>query len=191
MCGSLADCDKIISELQKNNHLGCRLVFSWLFDMGSNVLNACALLPGIIIVNSEWVAHLVLFQNEETLNAFNGTIGHELAHKDDDYVFWEFGTKDKKFVNWINEVHADFSGTVKSFAAKRENEIRAISYKKGYKGKKDRDTFGHPSWNRRLVYISEFNFNEKLIRQIATDVNCKNEKLINNVINHYSDITLR
>ena len=142
------------------NYTPCKLIPSWMFDMGSNTLNACAFLPGIIIINSEWVAHLALFQNEETKNAFKATLGHELAHKDNDYVFCEFGTKDKKFVNWINEVHADFSGADKSFHADRVKEINAIEYKLKFKGKRDKDSAGHPSWSRRLEYVSKYNFNE-------------------------------
>ena len=174
----------------KGNIFDCKLVFSWLFDMGSKTLNACALLPGIIIVNSEWAAHLVLFRNPETINAFWATIGHEMTHKDNDYVFWEFWTKDKTFVNWINEVHADFGGTIKCLDGKRAYAIRAVSYKKKYKGKKDRDTLTHPSWNKRLEYISKYNFNEALIRKIATDVGCKNEKLINNICSYYAVLRL-
>lgn len=183
--------DQTVLDLQKENYSKCKIVFSWFFDFGSNNLNACALLPGIIIFNSEWAAHLTVFQNEEVLNAYRGTIGHELAHKDNDFIFWEFGTKNKKFVNWINEVHADFSGTEKSFASKRENEIRTLSYKKKCKEKKDRDSSGHPSWGRRIEYISKYDFNTELILRIAADVNCKNEILIKNVMNHYPSIELK
>lgn len=178
------------AEIQKVNYSDCRIVFSWLFDFGSNTLNACALLPGIIIFNSEWAAHLMLSRDEETLNAFKATMGHELAHKDNDYVFWEFWTKDKKFVNWVNEVHADFGGAEKSFDLSRENQICALQYKLIYKGKRDKDTAGHPSWKRRLEYVTKHNFNEHLIELIAADTGCKNEKLVNNVKSHFSYIEL-
>lgn len=173
-----------------DDFMNTKIVFSWLFDMGSKTLNACALLPGIIIVNSEWAAHLVLFGTPETINAFKATLGHELTHKDKDYAFWEFWTKDKKFVNWINEVHADFGGAVKCLYSKRENAIEAVSYKKKCKGKKDRDTSDHPSWNKRQEYISNHDFDETLIRKIATDVGCKNEKLINNICSYYAVLRL-
>lgn len=170
--------------------MNTKIAFSWLFDMGSKTLNACALLPGIIIVNSEWAAHLVLFGTAETINSFKGTIGHELTHQDKDYVFWEFWTKDKKFVNWINEVHADFGGAVKCLESKRQNAIEAISYKKKYKCKKDRDTTSHPSWNKRLEYISKYDFDEILIRKIAAEVGCKNQKLIINICSYYAELRL-
>lgn len=179
-----------MAEVQKINYSDCKIVFSWLFDFGSNTLNACALLPGIIIFNSEWAAHLVLSHDEQTLNAFKATIGHELAHKDNDFVFWEFWTKDKQFVNWINEVHADFSGAEKSFDLSRENQICALQYKLMHKGNKDKDTYGHPSWKRRLEYLAKYNFDEHLIELIAADTGCKNQKLVNNVKSHFSYIEL-
>jgi len=181
---------EIIAEIQRENYSGYKIIFSWLFDFGSNTLNACALLPGVIIFNSEWAAHLVLLHDEQTRNAFKGTIGHELAHKDNDFVFWEFGTKDKKFVNWVNEVHADFTGADKSFDLRRDEQIRALQYKLMYKGKKDKDTSGHPSWKKRLEYITKYNFDSQLIMQIASDVGCKNQKLIGNVKNHFLHIEL-
>lgn len=178
---------QIIDEL---NFTSCKLVSSWMFDMGSKTLNACAFLPGIIIINSEWITHLALFQNEATREAFIATLGHEMAHKDNDFVFWEFGTKDKKFVNWINEIHADFCGACKCFQADREKEIHAIEYKLKFKGKKDKDSSVHPSWKKRLEYVSNYDFNIRLIRRIAADVKCRNKVLIRNVMDHFSDIEL-
>jgi len=182
--------EKVAQIIAEINYTPYKLMPSWMFDMGSNTLNACAFLPGIIIINSEWIAHLALFQNVETRNAFIATLGHEMAHKDNDYVFWEFGTKDKKFVNWINEVHADFSGADKSFQADRVKEINAIEYKLRFKSNKDKDSSGHPSWKKRLEYVTNYNFNKRLIRRIADDVKCGNEILIQNVMEHFSDIVL-
>ena len=39
-------------------------------------------------------------------------------------------------------------------------------------------------------YVEKFNFYINLIRQIANDVNCKNNQLINKAINFYDTIIL-
>lgn len=167
-----------------------KICFSWLIDNGSKTLNACALFPGKIILNSEWVAHLVLLGKDETINAFQATIGHELTHKDKDYLFIEFFTKDKKFINWVNEVHADFGASEKCFQNVREKVFSAVIYKRKYKGERDKDSSAHPSWKRREEYILNYDFNENLICKIAEDVDCKNLKLINNVSKHFTEIIL-
>lgn len=164
---------------------GNKIVFSWLFDGGRSVVNACALIPGYIIVNSEWAARLVLFHDEDTLNAFQATIGHELTHKENDFVFIEYWTKDKKFVNWVNEVHADFGAVGKSLGNSRNRAVSAAEYKRKYKGKKDRDTSSHPSWSRRKAYLTSYDFNYELLDKIAKDVGCTNKKLFRIVCSHF------
>ena len=57
--------------------------------------------------------------------------------------------------------------------------------------KKDEEGFIHPSWDKREYYIEHFDFDEKLIRQIAADVGCSNSKLIQKVCNYYKRIVLK
>lgn len=99
-------------------------------------------------------------------------------------------TKNEKFVYWVNEVHADFGGIVKAFDGKLNPALRAMEYKRKSKIQEDRDTFTHPSWERRMYFVREFNFDEKLIREIASIVGCKNEQLIQMVSNHFEGIGL-
>lgn len=69
----------------------------------------------------------------------------------------------------------------------------AIDYKLKYKRdyqKGDIEDFIHPSWARRKYYVKHFDFDTKLIQQIAKDVGCKNHKLINKVCKFYKPIQL-
>ena len=79
-------------------------MFSWLWDGGGKVPNASATIPGIIFINAEWAARIVLFpDNEDMHNAFRLTMGHEFTHQENDYFFLEPFTKNEKFVYWVNE----------------------------------------------------------------------------------------
>lgn len=74
-----------------------RIVFSWLWDGGGKVPNASATIPGIIFINAEWAARIVLFpDNEDMHNAFRLTMGHEFTHQENDYFFLEPFTKNEK-----------------------------------------------------------------------------------------------
>ena len=66
-----------------------------------------------------------------------------------------------------------------------------MKYKLSCKQKKDKDTRSHPSWNRRIEYISNYNFDYNLIDKIAFDVGCENSKLILAVKKHFSEIKLK
>lgn len=167
------------------------IVFSWLWDGGGKVPNASATIPGIIFINAEWAARIVLFPDDEDMHsAFQLTMGHEFTHQENDYFFLEPFTKNEKFVYWVNEVHADFGGIVKAFDGNINQGLRAMEYKRKSKIREDRDTFTHPSWERRMRFVSEFDFDANLIREIATIVGCKNEQLIDRVSSHFDGIVL-
>lgn len=168
-----------------------KIVFSWFMDGGRKVPNASATIPGIIVINAEWATRLVLYPNDEKMKAaFQLTMGHEFTHQENDYFFLEPFTKEEKFVYWVNEVHADFGGIVKVFEGSVEKGLRAMEYKKRYKNHKDKDSFTHPSWERRMNFIKEYDFNVNLIREIAGIVGCRNEKLIRRVEKHFDEIIL-
>ena len=168
-----------------------KIIFSWLWDGGGKVPSASATIPGIILINAEWATRIVLFPDDEDMhNAFRLTMGHEFTHQENDYFFLEPFTKNEKFVYWVNEVHADFGGIVKAFDGKINPALQAMEYKRKSKIREDRDTFTHPSWERRMRFVREFDFDAKLIREIAAIVGCKNEQLIDRVSSHFDGIVL-
>lgn len=57
-----------------------------------------------IVLNPEWAIQLVL-DNENAESAFLITLGHEITHIDGDFPNIKLTRNDKKFVNWVNEVH--------------------------------------------------------------------------------------
>ena len=105
----------IIDSYKKLNILhDNKLIFSYLYDNGSDNINANSLIYKIIFVNAEWAARLVLINDEKTKNAFLFTIGHELTHKEKDFFCMTSSKVDFKFILWINEVHATFCAAPKS-----------------------------------------------------------------------------
>ena len=132
-----------------------------------------------------------MFLNNEIKDAFTITIGHERVHLEKDFFYKKpinkFG---KKFVNWVNEVHADFGAAEKMADSSRDKLILSMKYKLSLK-QTDNDSPTHPSWKRRLEYASNYDFNEALIQRIATDTGCDNEVLINNINAYYKPINLK
>ena len=121
------------------------------------------------------------------------TLGHELTHRENDLNPWWHLGRNQKFVAYTNEVHADFGAAVKFGESNSAMQIQAMEHKRKTKekaGKQDIANNCHPSWKRRIEYIQSKHFDEKLIRQIAADVGCTNEKLIQKVINHFEEIQL-
>ncbi len=172
-------------DLAKNR----RVIFSWLLDGPSNHPNAMSIAGRLIVVNAEWAARLTLFDDNQVWEAFWMTIGHELTHLSGEYVFWEIFTKDKRFVNWVSEVHADYGGAVYAFDGNIEKAINALKYKaRDYR--QDKDHQGHPSWQRREEYLTEKRFDRELILKIANDTGCVNQTLINSVCKFYKTIVL-
>lgn len=168
------------------------IIFSWLWSVGVTTPNASATIPRIILINTAWATRIVLSNDNPYMHtAFKMTVCHEMTHQENDFVLFEFFTKDSMFVNWINEVHADFGGVQKAFKGDVQKAIYAMKYKLSCKNKKDKDTRSHPSWKKRIEYISYFDFDAKLVEQVAFDVRCTNQKLIESVKRHYEYICLR
>ena len=166
-----------------------RLVYSWAYDSGSKVINATALLHKIILVNAEWAARLALIEDQDTKDAFMITIGHELTHKEKDFFSFRY-ILSYKFISWVNEVHADFGAAEKMADSSRNKLILSMKYKLSLK-QTDNDSPTHPSWEKRLDYVSNYDFDETLIRKIAEDTGCQNEILINKIISYYKPIMLK
>ena len=169
---------------------GEKIVFSWVYTSGALSLSASAMLPHYIVCNAGWAVRLIFYNDESTWNAFRFTIGYELIHKDGDYFFFPAKIKESKFMLQTAEIHADFGAAEKMADCSRQKLLDSIRYKKALK-KVDRGDFIHPSWKRREYYAENFNFDEKLIRQIAKDVGCSNEKLIEKVGKYYKKIVLK
>ena len=163
----------------------------------SKSIEATAIFPLFVICSYEWAVQLVIDNSENIINEFLITLCHELAHQDGDFavLFWErkskhyLHKKDRKFVNWVTEVHHDFAATEKMANSSREKLLVSMDYKIAAKPNSI-DSRSHPSWEHRKEYAELGAFNEKLIRRIALDVDCKNETLITDVAKFYKDIIL-
>lgn len=166
----------MLAKEQEYRLLFCRML---MYNKDAEVCNAnYKHLP--IQVSQAYAAKLVLNDSNDIHNAFLMSLGHEMTHKDNDIkvikgMFIKNGTK---FLAHVNEVHADFGAVQKLANNNREKQLKAMKYKQSYKKNVDVSDFCHPSWNQRYNYIEKYNFDEKLIRQIAADVGCTNEKLI-------------
>lgn len=160
-------------------------------DYGYNpkTLNGGSMIPYVINLTKEWAVRIVLFNSEDTKNAFFITIGHELTHKDKEFSRLRFGKRNRQFIARVNEVHADFGAAQKMVNNNRQKLLDSIEYKRLLK-KVDNEDFSHPSWARRKYYVENFDFNRELINKIAEDIGYTNQDLIDKVCNHYQEIKL-
>lgn len=163
--------------------------------MYRNTLNANAgyFSSSSIIATPEWALQLVTSEKKDKArNAFLITLGHEMTHKDKELV-WFPHISYMKFFSWINEIHADFGGTQKLANSKRAALLQAIDFKREFKrvnNMKDIEDYTHPSWKRRRFYAENFNFDKKLIMQIAKDTGFKNKDIIRDVMCFFDNIVL-
>ncbi len=184
--------DILSDEIRKYAARGLKIGCSWLWDGGGSVPNATSTIPGVILINAEWASTLVLRYNEEIVrDAFGMTMGHEITHQEGDYFYLEPFTKSSKFVNWVNEIHADFGGIKKVFDGDMDRGLRSLEFKMKCKGKRDRDRHSHPSWKHRMEFVSNGIFDDKTIKKIAIMTECKDEILVERVCDYYGDIFLR
>ena len=182
----------LLKELSSFNYWKGKIRYSWLWSAGVHVPNASATIPGLILINAEWASKIVLNQdNPHMHDAFALTICHEITHQEKDFYYLDLFSADGKFVNWVDEVHADFGGAQKGLDSNRSRASFAMKYKVSCKKKKDKDTRSHPSWNKRIDYILNYDFNEELINKIAFDCGCNNNKVITAVKNYFDVIELR
>lgn len=187
-----------LSSLDQYKYLiepyGCRLDFHWWRCFSFKILNCNA---GFgkhtpIVASPCWVEKLIFNNSEATQNAFLMSLGHELTHKENDISIFKgvFIKNGIRFIAHTNEVHADFGAVQKLANNNRKKQIEAMNYKMSHKKNTDISDFFHPSWNKRQCYVKKYNFNEELIKQIAQDDNCTNQKLICNVVGHFEEIYL-
>ena len=186
--------DNYLEILQKYERMKCpkrmKIKFSWLFDIMPHILNSHVFFNKYIVMNSKWATRLLLCDDDETNNAFNITVGHEITHTEDQFCPFKFGIKSIKFIAWVNEVQADFGGTEKMADGSREKLLASIEYKKKLHIDSS-DTNSHPSWDRREKYAREYDFDSELVRKIAEDVGFNDQKIIDRVCEHYKEIILQ
>lgn len=178
--------------------------FTTLKDGFSSLLSASAHQPNYIIASPEWASRLFLFDSEATRNAFSITLGHETTHTEGDFSTKGFHGKNKKFINWVNEVHADFGAAQKMVSSNKEKLLNSIDYKIAAKEEKKnillkllektvlvfiKET-SHPSWQQRRIYAETGVFDKALIENLAIDTGCTDKDLVNDVVNYYQEIVL-
>lgn len=172
------------------NGRGYLVRFAWFYGTFQSPLNASSAFYHCILLNIPWIVRVVFYDSKDTFQAFIGTIGHEMTHKERNDLFPLYlKRKDRLFIHHINECHADYGSAEKVFGNSRKLACQTIRYKKNL-SKTPEIAGKHPSWNNRYTYIQKFDFNESLIRQIATDEGCTNEKVTNSKINHFDAIRL-
>lgn len=144
-----------------------------------------------ILVSPEWAYRLLCCHSDDVENAFLITLGHEMTHKaNKDICTCSINIKNSKFKAYINEVHADFNSTHILCNNNRDKLVNALLYKKSSATKLN-GNYSHPSWDKRIEYATNYNFNEELIRKIASDVKVTDEKIISIACHHFDEIILK
>ncbi len=185
--------DEILNnELNYFSYWSGKIRYAWFWSAGVHVPNASATIPGLILINAGWASRIVLNQdNPHMHDAFALTVCHEITHQERDFYYFDLFSADGKFVNWVDEVHADFGGARRGLDSDRNKVVFAMKYKLSCKTQKDKDTRSHPSWIKRIDYITNYNFNSELIDKIASDCGCNNDKLVSEVKNFFEIIELK
>lgn len=113
-------------------------------------------------------------------------------------------SKEKEFCNKVTEVHCDFRGVQKKINSNRKTAIEIFTYKKNFadskcakkvKSNSDKKAKGceyctHPTNSQRLDYITNYDFNESLVRRIAADIGFTDEEVISKACTYFEDIIL-
>lgn len=146
-------------------------------------------------INTRWIKELSKHPEKELADAFFLTLGHEYTHIGPELP--QIGAKlnkaDKYFIHQFNEVYADFNGILLMLDGDRELALNAMNRKTDFLNSKNLNSSlkpTHPSWDRRIFYIKNFDFNSTLIRRLAADTGCKNKELIRKAIQTHPEFTL-
>ena len=109
-----------------------------------------ATIPGLILINAEWALRIVLNQDNPYMHdAFALTVCHEITHQEKDYYYFDLLSVDGKFVNWVDEVYADFGGVQKGLEADRSRAAFAMEYKLSCKRKSEWKWQKRKNWLER------------------------------------------
>lgn len=181
------------------NSTGVSFYFDFFYDIFTNTETMSLYKTEKVVANSAWAMKLVLCHSDDLENEFLITAGHEMTHLND-FLKDGYANENKKFINWVNEVHADFSGAKIMANSSKEKLLSCIDYKI-YLKSKNKHTWlkkltlkligsTHPSWQQRRIYVETGAFDEKLIKEIAKITGCMNQELIDKVIDYYKPIIL-
>ncbi len=168
------------------------------YNMGKKLNARVGARKNKIELTNGWAIKILFEYSSEVTTALSGTIGHELTHLEGDYK----SKTNKQFASWVSEVHADFGGCQKMLESKRNSLLVSLQFKKTEKeqhGRIDISSETHPSWEQRIYYATNCNFDEELLRKIAYDVQNRNGKKrrriknseINKAMSFYTEIILK
>lgn len=182
-------CD-ILKEAEKTNLPNkIHLRFSWWFHH-KKYLNASSSISKSIFLNPEWAFYIIFYNNDKELkDALSITIGHELTHKEKDFSTFGLSATNKMFVNWVNELHADFGAVQKMANSNRQKLLDSMEYKRMRKDNDENNCY-RPSWTQKIHYVKHYDFGKELIQQIAMDTGCKKQNIIDEVCEHFQEINL-
>jgi hypothetical protein len=153
-------------------------------NINSNIPSAAIDITGSrISLNTEWLRRIVKDEGEEGEKALAVSLAHEMSHRLD-YQQIVLNHNDRKFIKWINELFADYHAVQLALDGDTNLFEKTVKYKTN-NSNVSKDYFSHPSWNRRVEYIKNYSFDSDFIRLVAKECNCNNQKLIDNVCNHF------
>ena len=175
-----------LTELGDNKLIFTIIPFTTLSDLNGN-----SSFYKIICISGGWAVRLVLFNDDETRKACLATIGHELGHKEKHFIRMLY-FQNFRFLSWIMETYCDFFGANKMLKGSRKDFIKTIEYKMLMKNikiedEKEKTPILHPTWEKRLGYATNFDFDDNLIDQIKIDTKCKNFYLVQSVKEFYKE----
>lgn len=183
------------------------------FGRPNQLIDARAFGKDKILVNAEYAIQLLnndgkVLDKEGKIKydfkqMLKQTLGHERGHLDNEYPLKGVPVKDRQFVRYVNEVYADFYGIQNALGGQAEVGQTVFSQRSAYKKEKSgKDDPGrlHPSWEQRSDFLKQGdsgkpgeltgNFDETLVRKIASMTGCTNEALIQKVCAHFEEIKL-
>ena len=195
------DFDKIKRYCEIVESAGYELMFKDTIGTTSTTLNGTIRFKKKkIIVTPQWAVQLVFEDTIETRNAFEFTIGHELAHAKDISCL-KNGIVYRRLTRVLNEFRADFNAITEldkiDGIDPKDNDLLADAcrYKRDFKinksCQKDKYCRAHPPWSRRIEAASEGKFDSALVELVAKDLHYNlyflNWLFFPMVIKNYSD----
>jgi hypothetical protein len=125
-------------------------------------------------------------------------LGHELGHYKalaplpfyviSKNICKKLATPDELFRSRLVEVYCDHNAlNFTGFDTETHRMIMKEHLKSRKETKADKTDFFHPTWRERIKYIG-MDFGENLIRQVAKDNKCRNEKMIADQIEYYRTV---
>lgn len=136
-----------------------------------------------------WI-YLVVAKSKSWETAFMHSVGHEFGHSFDPKKGKNFmfrSKEERRFYNWICEVHSDFEGIsfMKRFypTYSRKTVLNAVEKKAEFYDKAKKPgkyaTMTHPSWKLRVALMKNHEqYSEEIIKEVARAAGCTNQDYI-------------